>query len=238
MAITLEAVAKGTNQTGSSITSLASSAVATTTGWLAVVMIRVSANTRTISAPTDTANNIYTLLPNTLAGNDADCYLQLAYCENITGNAANVVTAHFSSGPYDSVLVLYFSGIAASSSLDASTNGAGNGTSVTSGTFSTGQADEVIVAGMSYGNNNATFSAGLIAGSTGTLGVTSGASNQGDSGMEYRIVSATQTNVTAAMTIGASQNFLAIGVATFKMAAAGGISIPVAMHHYKMMRGA
>ena len=73
---------------------------------------------------------------------------------------------------------------------------------------------------MSYDNINSTFSAGLIGGVTATLDVTSGSSNQGDTGCEHLNVTSIQTSITAAMSISAAQNHQSIAVGAFKAAAA------------------
>ena len=217
MAIALETTAKGTNQTGSSVTSIASNAVATITGWLAIVVTR-TANSVAINAPTDTAGNIYTAATAKTASEANDNSLQVHYCENITGHASNVVTAHFASAPYVSVVVAYVSGIATSSSLNVSDteSPAPEAASITSSPWSTVQGREIVFSVMTYGDNNLTFSAGAIAGTTGTIATTSGAANSGDTGLIYRILSTIVSTQTATCNVSASVNDLQLHTVSFK----------------------
>jgi hypothetical protein len=233
MALAAQGSAKGTNQTGTSITSLASSAVSVTAGWLAVVVCRTGGNV-THSAPTDTAGNTYVQIGTTIgvASND---YLSLWYCASCAAQVNNVVTGHWGSSAYCSILVGYISG-AAAAPLDKNASNTGSGTSIASGQMTTTQADEILVAGFSYGNNNATISAGAFAGTTGTLWTTSGSSNSGDTGLGYRIVSGIVTNATLAMGVSPTQNGLCILAATFKMAS-GPVTGPVPMFRPDLPNG-
>jgi hypothetical protein len=221
---TLQTTAKGTDQTGSSVTSVATGAVATTTGWLAVVATRVSANnTGTISAPTDTAGDTCTLITSSLVtwGAGSGGHMELAQCLNITANASNVMTCHFTTDSFDSCIVEYYSGALTSSALDAVTTGTGTASPVTSGTFSTVSSNEVIVACASPSANSGTFSAGSIGGTTATLDVTSGSSNAGDTGCEHRNVTSTQSSITAAMANTNVNGNAGISVASFKASTSG-----------------
>lgn len=203
----------GSNQTGTSVTTVPTGSVATTTGWKAIVVTRVN---NSISAPTDTAGNTYTLIPGSAIGTGG-YNLELAYAENITGNAANIVNCNFTSNAFADCVVVYFSGGALTSIIDTSAGSTSvTGSSVTSNSFTTAAANEVIVACGSYNNVGSTWVAGLIGGVSATLPANGNTGGSGSTGCEYLITSTSQTGITAAIGVNVSQSLLGVVVAAVK----------------------
>jgi hypothetical protein len=222
--IAYQTAAAGTDQTGTSITSVATSAVSTATcvsagNCQAYVFTR--SGTTTFSAPTTSTSDTCFLISGTL-NNGANPNNELAYCPSVTSNASYVTTCHFTSQSYDSCIAVFFSGMAISP-LDASakSNAAASGTTMSLGTntFNTTQAAEAIVACGSYQANNLIFSAGTIAGLTATLAITSGNNSAGtnnDSGCEYVITSNLVSSQGASLNLSGSSTNLTLGLASFK----------------------
>jgi hypothetical protein len=196
MAFAVAATAYGTNQS-TNATSLASSSVATTTGWAALVIYRSGDGSH--NAPTDTAGNTYVQIGTQYT--NGDFTISMWRCFSLTANASNVVTANFPSNPqYLSVLVAYISGAPGTVDVTVdSTQEAGGVTSITSNAFTTTQADAIAFCVASYSGNNVTMQAGAIAGTTGTLAVTSDGASSGDTGLEYRVLSGIATSATATL---------------------------------------
>ncbi len=217
----LASVNTTTGSSTGSVSSLAAAAASHTTGNLLVVSVRLG-NTVTVSSITDTAGNLsYTKATNNT--NSSCGPNEIWYAKNITGNAANVVTAHLSgSSPFVAVFVRQYSGADPTSPLDQVATGDGTGGTVTSGTFTTTTADEVIFAHSCVGALGVTYTAG-----TGYGNVTQDANNM--SAIEDKIVSSIQTGATASFTLsnGAGNSIL---VATFK---AGSPPPPSAVMRHK-----
>ena len=200
-------------------TQVSAPATSHTTGNLlyVTVMMDTYCGGRAVSV-SDTASNSYTQI-GTVLDSGFTCQAQF-YANNITGNASNVVTATWStpSGMFLAISVLQFSGVDSASPLDASATGtATSATLVTSGTFSTATANQVLVAGGASYDYSRTWTA-----DTG-YAIPSGATTEyAFSTAQYKIVSSTQTNVTASLTVSSSSAALSIMVATFKEASGGG----------------
>ena len=114
----------GTGVTGSedpSTTSIASAAKSTTTGNLLVAIVKSEHGSTTVSVTdiTDTAGNTWTIVANAHRSAIGDPSVCLAYAKNITGNAANVVTATLSpAGDFRRIIVEEFSGLDTTSPED------------------------------------------------------------------------------------------------------------------------
>lgn len=205
--------ARGENVTGSAVTSVASGSTNATSGWTATVACKTFENTSVHSAPTDTAGNTYTQLTTADANHVDWGHITMWIAPNITGNAANVVTCHFTAATYDAVIVIYAADGATSSPADVQfTTTTGSGSPVTSNTFTTTNADDIIIACAGSSSGGSTFSSITIGGSSGTL-VTSATADTGEAGCGYRVVTSTQSNITAVMANGAFSNAKVVGVA-------------------------
>ncbi len=163
----------------------------------------------------DTAGNTFNLV-GYLTSYTAGACQAVWYAKNTLANATDVVTVVWSTAQiFSTISTQQFSGLDLTIPLDAVactklTNVAG--TVATSGKFSTVAANEVIIAGGEWRTTGNTFTAG--SGYTIPSGATDG-SSIGTS--EYKIVSATQSDVTASLT---SSNSIVNGlfVVTFKQA--------------------
>lgn len=207
-AITLVNITSGTG--GGFASSVATSAFSVTTGNLIVCGERnVDASAGgPPTGVTDTAGNTYTNVTGVVM-TDGLSSVSIWRAKNITGNASNVVTAAYTSSHTRTLVCHQYSGLDTSAPDDANATGSGtSGTTLTSGTFSTTTANEVIF---------------VVGTDTVSPGYTpeSGYTEQYDDGTtatEDKIVSATQSSITATMTQGASLPW-GIAVATFKEAA-------------------
>ena len=183
------------NVTAGSASSIAAPATSLTTGNLIVVGVRL--NTLTIipggnATLSDTAGNLYRYvasIPDSANGAQLEAY----YASNVTGNAANVVTASFTASAFTSIVTLQIAGLATGSPLDAfafaqNTTGA----TITSGALTTTVAAEMLVMIAQQSSTAATWSAG-----TGFTLATQDAS--GIQGIEYQVVSTLQSAITPTM---------------------------------------
>lgn len=131
----------GDDFSGTALASVATAAVATTTGWDAVVFCRN--NNNVFGVPTDTAGNVYTAIPGATVGGIDAAYL----ATNITGNASNIVSCNFpgTTGQFVSANVVYTSGTAVTTPVDVVSTGSGTLPTATSSAFSTAQANEIVI---------------------------------------------------------------------------------------------
>jgi hypothetical protein len=202
----------GNNDGGAS--SLPATAANHTAGNLLVVGV-IWTGATTANVPTDTAGNAYvsTTQKATSGGND---HCELFYAKNITGNAANIVTANFSgSSTFRRIMVFQYSGCDTTAPYTTGEGGQATdatGTTHTTSSFTTATADSVICT-FAGGGNVVTWSAGAV----GTARVTGLGT---DSGGEDNIVSATGT-YTGSMNTNVNDNTW-ITAAAFKIAGGGG----------------
>lgn len=199
-----------TSQNGSS-TTIAAPAAAHATGNLIVVGVRWFQNAGQTVSITDTAGNTYALISAVNRSNDE---LELYYAYNITGNAANIVTATFSAAAtYRVILVLEFSGALATSSVldQAPLGGGAAATSVSTGSFTPAEANEVSVGLSQCANIPNTW--------TPDTGYTSAVQDSDTiCMMQYKLNPATSSQTVTATTGGGQSK--SIVAATFKQAAA------------------
>jgi hypothetical protein len=163
----------------------------------------------------DTAMNTYTALGQKASPGNLGNIFEF-YAKNITGNAANVVTCTISSSTTNlNISVTQYSGIDTTSPIDATfaSGAADSATTATTGNLSTATADTVLISGCQVYNFGAAYTAD--SGYTIPSGATS---SNGWVTTQYKIVSATQTNVTVTCTITPSNN-IQLGFTAFKIAA-------------------
>lgn len=209
------AVAHTTNAgTLSNVSSTVLPAIATTTGNLIAVAVRVAPST-SVSGITDTAGNTYTGL--TDWGSTTSQGTQFWYAKNITGNAANIITVNYAAPQATAVFVWEISGADTTSPLDAQAGffTASAVATITSSAFSTTTANEIILAAVqSFAVNQVmTANSGYVLDSA---GYPAGAGNK-YAGAQHLIVTSTQSGITSAMVTNPG-NGGSIGVVTFKQA--------------------
>ena len=223
--------ANASNNTAAA-TTIASGALATTTGNAIFVAISAYSSNGTVTGVADTAGNTYVRAGNE-EGGDATHKASVWYALNITGNASNVVTATYTgSSAYRCIAVAQFSGIATSGAYDqtAAVTTTAQGTTFTSNnTGTTTQADELVIA--SYiawdvaKSLTATSPTVIAAQVTG-----------GNNAIAYKIVSSTGAQSTTLTSTENSQ--YVIQVRTFKADTGGsaGSVVPVLMRQYAARR--
>lgn len=194
-----------------SVGSLATVGTSHTTGNCLVVGVRIN-QSQSVSSVTDTAGNTYTQAATLLDGSGDRLAVWTA--TNITGNAANIVTATFSSSSTASwVSVDQYSGCATSSLVRTTATGSGSsGTTLTSGTFDSTCGDAHVVAG----ENASTSAAPYTAGTNYTIRQ-SNVGSGGFGGTEDRITTGDLTGTTAVMTSSFSVRWIIV-VAVIKPA--------------------
>jgi hypothetical protein len=191
-------------------------AKAMTSGNLVIVFVKWEAiATPNVTSVTDTAGNTYIEIAE-LSHASGDPRCAFYYAANITGHAANVVTANFGSvaTTWRRIVVEEFSGLATASPLDGSqqTN-SGTGTTYTTSNISTSQSGLVIMGVGGFTNLSS------LSGTAGTPDFTIGA-NESDTFFAYLISGSSQTVTPGASATG-SDRWVAIAQA-FKDAGAGG----------------
>lgn len=215
MAQVLVNTASGTSD--GSATTLAATAASHTTGNALYVAVVWSGNVNA-NIPTDTAGNTY-VSTGQKASNGTSDHTEIFYAENITGNASNIVTAHFASAAtFRRVMVHQVSGSATSGSFTTGQGGTAvalAAASVTTSNWTTSGANAYLFAGM--GSSGSTTDANVVAGTSYAKEL----HNIGtDSGTEDRIVSSTGT-YTASYTSSASSQDWWLAAASF-IASGGG----------------
>jgi len=183
------------------------------TGGNLIAVYAFWSTTSTTVSVSDTAGNSYSGVTAYTRG-DSGAKGQWFYAKNISGNSSNVVklTPTGGSFSYPCIYVLQYSGLDTSAPQDADVGQGGNTSgTVTSPSFSTTVANEVILYGLG-GNGSQTFTAGTGYGLEAVDGNGYGAT-------EDKIVSSTQSSVTASM--GGNNNYYVGAVVSFKAASAG-----------------
>lgn len=209
----------------STASTIASAAKSTTTGNLLVAVIKWEGNP-TLSSVSDTAGNTWTIIRQRVHGS-GNPDVALAYAENITGNASNVVTATFSSAfaEWRRILVEEFSGIATSSSLDGSYQDStgttadyttADITTTTSGLVVLGVGDYASLSSLTGTPGNPDFSVGV---------------SYSDTAFFYYISGSAQTITPGGGATGKTQ-WVAIAQAFKDAAGGGGTPVAVFSYHY------
>ena len=137
-------VSRVQNGGAASSTTVASPAQAHTAGNLLVALVHWN-DAPTFSSIADTAGNTWTFTGTQL--DPTNNHLRNYYAWNCLGNAANIVTATFSSGAlYRNITVYEFSGVQTSSDpIDQEKSGTGSGTAISTASFTVSASSEVII---------------------------------------------------------------------------------------------
>lgn len=187
--------AVGTNQSGSSVASIAtSSTLNVASGDQIVVACRNGDGVNFATSATDTAGNSYTIGTSTKTSGELS--LRSFYVLSAKPSTVNTVTCNFS--PSDSFVSVVAVQLNASNVLDVlQGKRTASGISITSDNFNTIYENEIVVSCASYPGNANTFTAGAIAGTNGTLTKCSNGTTGGDTCCEYRAVLGPLTAKTA-----------------------------------------
>ncbi len=181
--------ASGGAATSTLVTSAATGAFSATTGNAVLAFCRTGANVQ--SSVTDTALNTYTAIGSQTWNSSLAAAMQAFLATNITGNASDVATCHFTSSGYNEVIALQYA-LAGPFDVTASSTSAGAIT-VSTSAFTTTAAIEVIVACGTVPNTAHTFTAGPGYNLEKT-------DTAGDMACEDKLVSTIQSGVVASMT--------------------------------------
>lgn len=152
---------------------------------LVAFITRDSATSITVN---DTAGNTYHQAGSAVT--QGSHRLEIWYAYNITGNAANIVTAALTSGSaaYFLISVRQFSGFGTSDPFDNQNGSTGNSTSLSTGNITVAGAQDVIVAGMEADGQ------GIVGGTNYTLDLFNGGIGDGRYfADEYHIVTAAES---------------------------------------------
>lgn len=193
---------EGSEDSGSAQTSLATAALSTTTGNAIIVTISESAAGDDVSSVTDTALNTYVHATGCYQASD-NSYgnSDVWYALNITGNASNVVTAHFGGAgvQYPRAGQVQVSGLASSSPFETCAVNHATGTSVTSASFSPAASGNINIVAMGQGGGG-TSTAGASYTLLGSVNVTEYQTNAaaGAQTASYTYSSSTALNISVA----------------------------------------
>lgn len=202
------------NDSGGTVSSLATVPTSLTTGNLIAVIVRNDTSNATAITISDTAGNTYTEIIS--ASMDSGDAISFFYCADPTGNSSNIVTANFSpAASFTAVASLQFSGCNTIAPLDTSASGvvAGTASSVATNTFNTAIANEVVIAGFSVNSLSNTF--------TPASGYTlANTDNGGFVATEYQIFNSIQSGITAGASFNGTAGKWEIVAAAFKAAQA------------------
>jgi hypothetical protein len=205
---------KASNATGSGITSLSTSATNHTAGKAYAAFIRIGTPAATVSSVTNTAGDTWTActpLKTATIGN-----AQWWYVISSAGNSNDIVTANFDPiSVYASIIVVEITGIDGIDVCSGNTGGNGAGTSVSASSFSTSYANEVILQGAIWGALSVT--------ATADTGYTAVSDLDGMGGLQYKVVSSTQSGITPTLTISSSQDWI-VQTITLRSSASSGSS--------------
>ena len=203
--------ARGYHNSASTVSSIAAGAVSHTSGNLVVVGCRnYVLGTTTV---TDTAGNTYTALTSYTDG-AVDAF-QFFYAKNITGNASNVVTCNFSNpSGYVAVVVLQVAGASTTAPFQSELGGAVSSSSTyTSAAFNVTGAHSLVIYGGSVFTLGATWTPGLIGGTTADGMTGSEPFNVGIAAAEWRSITGATSGITAAVSLTSSvRGIMAVAV--------------------------
>jgi len=196
-------------------------------------LIVVAASTRDrdtwCTGVTDTAGNSYTVR-SAIINTDGNCTQVMAYCLSSALQAGNIITCTYNNADNagKQVIAAAFTPDGGDTvSLDASASAISGweASPWETGTFTTTGNDEVGVAGVQCGSNTLTYSNHEMPSGTAAVALT-GPGNGCDAW--YKLFTSTQSSIVAEIDPSASQRY-AMEVVCFKsVAAAGGLSIPIA----------
>lgn len=180
----------------------------TTTGNAIVAICRQSSS-GTFTVPTDTQGDTFTQIA--LQNQSGALRTAFYYSNNITHNAANIVSCNLSTTQNGlGIIAFEVTGVSTSAPLDSSSvvGGSNSGTSApTSPSFSTANANSIIFFGVGFGGTP-TPTPGLIGGVTASNCTSDTQANCTSGGAhgagEYLVVSSTQSSITAALSLSVS----------------------------------
>lgn len=178
---------------GTNTATVATGAISVTAGNLLVACVSAPPGGGTMSV-TDTAGNTFTGMTIYHRG-DSGQNNQIFYAKNVTGNASDILTAHVTSATnFWSIVAAQIAGASTTAPADADSGGGGTSATPTT-TYSTKAPNEIIIAcAPGTGFNFSSVGTGYtLVQYDGTI-----------QAMEYKGVTAIQTNATATFTIGGS----------------------------------
>lgn len=237
MAFTLVA-SLGAENTGSGSTLDLASTMNVATGDVLVCIVGYYGATTTTAVADTGSGNAFTMVTEVATGSDR---LVMGYVLSATSNASSTFRATWGAArTYRDLIVFQFRPDSGETvSLDASGAGAtGNDANPTSAAFNTTGTDEVVVAGVFVDSSKdftgaGTWTIGGAAVDGRQKGTASGASYAGGA---YKLFAASQSSIASVYTSGGSSTPWCADVLAFSSVAAAGLSIPVAMHHYRKLR--
>lgn len=153
-----------TGQADPETNTIAAAAKSTTTGNLLVAFVKWERTGSSLTGIADTAGNTWAIVASLTHASATDLKCALAYAMNITGHAANVVTATMSSVncAYRRIVVEEFAGLATTSAEDGAeqTTNNGAGSPFDTAAITTTQAGLVFLGVAAYGTLTGVAGAG------------------------------------------------------------------------------
>jgi hypothetical protein len=187
---------------GTNVASITSPSISLSAGDFAWGECRAGTSSLTSDLLSDSCSDSFSHL--TLSSSAAVGASQGNYSLSSVGGSCSFTCTPSASSPYQAMAVMVFHHSGAAAVYNAGTDvngsaGCGAGT-CTSGSFSTG-APALVIFCLTMNTNGSTFTAGLIGGTSSTLGGVSGSSLTGtaDAGCEYEWFSSTQSGITSGM---------------------------------------